>query len=406
MLEFLPLKQMEAFKKYPSYKGGVDQVLLFITLCLIAIGIIMVYSSSNMLAHKLYGDSYRYLKVQLIACLLGLIGMLVVSYIPYQYYEQYAKPILLISIVALLLVFSPVGHYVRSSTGRQFHRWIRIGGMQFQPVELAKLALVIYVSQFLSRKSQIMHSLTRGVLPNILILSVVFILLYKQPDFGSAVLLSLVVVVMLFVGGARLSQVVLIMGIACFFVYSSVKGDDYKMQRFHDFMQSLQSPYTANYQVTQSVSALALGGVFGAGIGNSNKLFSLPYPHTDFIFSILGEELGFLGCLSVIILFMLLIWRGVHIALNVQDDFASLTAIGISTIIGLQTFVNIGVVTGILPTKGITLPFISYGGSSLLMSLIHVGVLLNISRGMGREETEKLMKRKLGTSRQKFFPLS
>ncbi len=399
---------MEVFKKYPSYKSGVDQALLFITLCLIAIGMIMVYSSSNMLAHKLYdGDSYRYLKVQLIACFLGLIGMLAASYIPYQYYERCAKPFLLISIVALLLVFSPVGHYVRSSTGRQFHRWIRIGGMQFQPVELAKLALVIYVSQFLSRKSQIMHSLTRGVLPNILILSVVFILLYKQPDFGSAVLLSSVVVVMLFVGGARLSQVVLIMGIACFFVYSSVKGDDYKMQRFHDFVQSLQSPYTVNYQVTQSLSALALGGVFGVGIGNSiYKLFSLPYPHTDFIFSILGEELGFLGCLSVIILFMLLIWRGVHIALNVQDDFASLTAIGISTIIGLQTFVNIGVVTGILPTKGITLPFISYGGSSLLMSLIHVGVLLNISRGMGREETEKLMKRKLGTSRQKSFPLS
>ena len=379
-----PVKLLSSWGGYPL-KGGIDHFLLFITLCLVAIGFVMVYSSSNMLAYELYNEnSFRYLGKQLIACGLGLLGMFGASYLPYSYYEKYAKQILLISILGLLLVFSPIGHSVRSETGRAFHRWLRIGGMQFQPVEIIKLTLVIYVSHFLSRKHDKIHSFTQGVLPNVLILLIVFILLYKQPDFGSAVLLSLVIITLLFVGGARVSQIILLTGIACFFIYASIQSDAYKMQRFHDFLQSLKSPHVANYQVTQSLNALALGGVFGAGIGNSiYKLFYLPYPHTDFIFSIIGEELGFIGGVCVIALFMLLIWRGIHIALHVTDRFASLLSFGITAFLGVQTIVNIGVVTGMLPTKGITLPFISYGGSSLLISLISVGILLNISRDMG-----------------------
>ena len=348
----------------------------------------MVYSSSNMLAYELYDENvYRYVTVQLFACLLGLIGMFAASYFPYQYYHRYAKQILLLSLMSLVLVFSPIGYSVRSATGQEFHRWIRIAGMQFQPVELTKLGLVIYVSHSLSSKGDKIHSLTRGVLPNIFILAITFILLYKQPDFGSAVLLSLAVIVLLFVGGARPSQIILVVGIACFFIYSSIQGDAYKMQRIQDFLNSLKHPYETNYQVTQSLNALALGGVFGAGVGNSiYKLFYLPYPHTDFIFAILGEELGFIGGFGVITLFMLLIWRGIHIARRATDEFACLVAIGITAFIGLQTIVNVGVVTGMLPTKGITLPFISYGGSSLLISMVSIGVLLNISRGMESQE--------------------
>ena len=350
----------------------------------------MVYSSSNMLAYELYDENgHRYLKMQLIACMLGLISVFAGSYIPYQYYQKYAKQILFLSLVSLLLVFSPIGHSVHSTTGKNFHRWIRIGGMQFQPVELVKLGLVVYVSHFLSIKRNQIRSLTRGVLPNVFILAITCILLYKQPDFGSAVLLSLAVLVLLFVGGARPSQIVLVIGIACFFIYSSIQGDAYKMQRIQDFLNSLKPPYATNYQVTQSLNALALGGLFGEGIGNSiYKLFYLPYPHTDFIFAILGEELGFIGGFGIIALFMLLVWRGVHIASYASDEFSSLVAIGITTLIGLQTIVNIGVVTGMLPTKGITLPFISYGGSSLLISLVSIGILLNISRGMGEEVGE------------------
>ena len=376
------------WKNYPI-KGGIDHVLLFITLCLVAIGIVMVYSSSNMLAYELYNEnSFHYLKMQLIACMIGLVGMFVASYFPYQYYQRYAKLILLISLIGLLLVFSPIGHEVRSAGGIRFHRWIRISGWQFQPVELAKLGLIVYVSHVLISKHSQIRSFTRGVLPTILILSITFILLYKQPDFGSAVLLSLSVLVLLFVGGARPSQIVLIVGIACFFIYSSIQDDAYKMQRIQGFLSSLKFPYEGPYQINQSLNALALGGLFGAGIGNSVfKLFHLPYPHTDFIFAILGEELGFVGVVGIIVLFMLLIWRGIHIAQRTPDAFGGLIAIGITTLIGLQTVVNIGVVTGMLPAKGITLPFMSYGGSSLLVSLFSIGILLNISRDMNKTST-------------------
>ncbi|MBI1923113.1 putative lipid II flippase FtsW [Candidatus Poribacteria bacterium] len=374
---------------YPLHKRRIDHFLFFTTLCLVAIGFVMVYSASSKLSYELYNEnSYRYLKVQLVACALGLISMIAASYFPYRYYEKYAKQILLFSIFALLLVYTPLGYSVRSETGKQFHRWIRIAGVQFQPVEFVKIGLVIYVSHFLSHKQdKKIRSLTQGMLPNMLVLFVIFVLLYKQPDFGSAVLLSSAVVVLLFVGGARPSQIILLMGIACFFIYVSIQGDAYKMQRVQDFMASMKSSsYEANHQVTRSLNALALGGLLGAGIGNSiYKLFYLPYPHTDFIFAILGEELGFIGGVGVIILFMLLIWRGIHIALRVTDSFASLLAVGITMLIGLQTVVNIGVVTGMLPTKGITLPFISYGGSSLLFSLVNIGILLNISRGRSQE---------------------
>jgi cell division protein FtsW len=342
-----------------------------------------------MLSYELYDEnSYRYLKVQLIACLLGLAGMFVASYCPYQLYKQYAKPILVACLFGLLLVFSPIGFSVQSATGKAFHRWIRIAGVQFQPVELTKLGLVVYVAHFLTSKGNKILSFTRGVLPNLVILAVVSVLLYKQPDFGSAVLLSLTVIVLLFVGGARLSQILMVVGIACFFIYASIQSDDYKMQRIQDFLKSLKSPDETNYQLTQSLNALALGGLFGSGIGNSiYKLFYLPYPHTDFIFAIVGEELGFIGAAGMMMLFMALIWRCIYIAQHTADAFASLVVTGVAALVGLQTIVNIGVVTGLLPTKGITLPFISYGGSSLLTSLVSIGIVLNISRGMREENS-------------------
>lgn len=363
-------------------RGGIDHILLFITLSLVAIGVVMVYSSSNMLGYRLHNEnSYYYLMVQLVACLLGLTGMFVVSYIPYRYYDRFAKLILILSIVGLTLVFTPLGHSVQSSGGKEFQRWLQFRGVQFQPVEVTKLALVIYVCHLLTRKQKEIHRLSRGVLPSTFILMIVFVLLYLQPDFGSALLLSSVVLMLLFVGGARPSQIILLVGIAGGLLYFSIKDDAYKMQRLIDFVESLKSPYGTNYQVTRSLSALALGGAFGTGIGNSiYKLSDLPYPHTDFIFAVLGEELGFAGAVTLTVLFMLLIWRGIHIALNVKNGFGTLLAVGVTTTIGMQAFVNIGVVIGILPTKGITLPFISYGGSSLLMSLLSIGILLNISR--------------------------
>ena len=361
---------------------GIDHILLFLTLCLVGIGILMVYSSSSMLAFELYHeDSFRYLKVQLIASVLGFIGMMCAARFPYQYYERHAKKILLFSLLGMLLVFSPLGYSVRSVTGSEFSRWLRIGGAQFQPVEIAKLGLIIYVCQFLQQKRNRIHTFMRGMLPSLLILTIAFLLLFKQPDFGSAVLLCAVVLVLLFAGGARVWPIVFLGVFALLLFYVAILLDPYKLQRFQDYIQSLKSPYSGSYQVALSLNSLALGGVLGSGIGDSvYKLFYLPYPHTDFIFAIIGEEMGFLGCIVVILLFMLLIWRGIYIARRVKDRFAGLLAIGITTLIGLQALVNIGVVAGILPTKGITLPFISYGGSSLLASMISIGILLNISR--------------------------
>ena len=361
---------------------GIDHVLLFLTLCLVAIGILMVYSSSSMLAFELYHeDSFRYLKVQLIASVLGFIGMMCASRFPYQYYERHAKKILILSLIGMLLVFSPLGYSVRSVTGGEFSRWLRIGGAQFQPVEVAKLGLIIYICQFLQQKRNRIHTFVGGMLPGLLILTVAFLLLFKQPDFGSAVLLCSVVLILLFVGGARIWPIIFLGFFALLLFYVAILLDPYKLQRFQDYIQSLRSPYSGSYQVSLSLNSLALGGVLGSGVGDSiYKLFYLPYPHTDFIFAIIGEELGFLGSIVVILLFMLLIWRGIYIARRVKDRFAGLLAIGIITLIGLQALVNIGVVAGVLPTKGITLPFISYGGSSLLVSMVSIGILLNISR--------------------------
>ncbi|MFQ5771673.1 MAG: putative lipid II flippase FtsW [bacterium] len=364
-------------------KKKIDQFLLYVTLALLVIGIGMVYSTSQMFGYKFHNrDSFYYLRIQLIACLLGLSGMIFSAYFDYKYYKQLAKPMLIGSVILLMLVFSPLGISIKNSTtGREFHRWIRIFGQRFQPVEIAKLVLVIYVAQFLSSKSDRIRSLIRGILPNVLVLSVFFLLIYAQPDFGSAVLISTVVVIMLFAGGARTSQIAMIAMIACFFLYRSIEGDEYKLQRIQDFINSWQKSEASNYQVEQSLNALALGGLSGVGVGQSiYKLSYLPCPHTDFVFAIIGEEMGFFGGLIVIVLFMALVCRGFQIAMKVKDTFGSMLATGISSMLGLQTIVNIGVVTGVLPTKGITLPLISYGGSSLVLTLVSIGILLNISR--------------------------
>jgi len=254
--------------------------------------------------------------------------------------------------------------------------------MQFQPVEFAKLALIIYVARFLSDSGDKIRRM-RYVLLSVLILFVFFLLIFFQPDFGTAVLISMVVFFMLFIGGARLSQIIILGIIAGILLYFAIYSNEYRLQRWEAFWNNSSDvpEHVNNYQLWQSKNAMAAGGIPGIGIGNSvYKLFYLPYPHTDFIFSIIGEELGFMGAILVIALFMVLVWRGFYIAFYIEDTFGSMLALGISTLFGFQTIVNIGVVVGLFPTKGLTLPFISYGGSSLMMSLITMGILLNISR--------------------------
>ena len=365
--------------------GRVDAGLLAVTLLLVAIGLLMVYSAGHVLSLKQYGNNYQYLKIQILACIIGLVGMGIASYIPYRLYEKYSNFLLFLAFVLLILVFTPIGFGVRGAEGGIFRRWISVKGINFQPVEFAKIALLIHIAHFLARKPERIKSFLNGVLPNILIIGLMFGLVARQPDFGSAVLLTATAGCILFIGGIRLSHTFILIGGGVCLLAGVIFSSPYRLKRVTDYWATLQSPDAAGFQLERSLEALQWGGLYGVGIDDSAaKIHYLPYPHTDFIFSVLGEEFGFIGAASVTLIFMIFVWRGISIARRTENRFGALFATGLTLIIGLQTFINIGVVTGLLPTKGITLPFLSYGGSSLVISLVCVGILLNISRSATR----------------------
>ncbi len=370
--------------------GRVDTSLLVVTLLLVGIGIIMVYSAGHVLSAKQYGYNYRYLHIQAIACLIGLFGMGITSYIPYKLYEKHSTKLLILSFGLLLLVFTPIGASV-SGDGSKFTRWIAVGPIRFQPVEFAKIALIIHTAHFLAHKPERIKNLFNGVLPNVLIIGLMFGLVVMQPDFGSAALLAATAGCLLFIGGIRIFHTLLLIGGGAALLTGYIISDDYRMKRITDYWETLQSPNAVSYQLGRSLDALRWGGIKGVGLDHSTaKINNLPYPHTDFIFSIVGEEFGFIGTTIIIIIFMIFVWRGISISRKTENRFGALFATGLTIIIGLQAFINIGVVTGLLPTKGITLPFLSYGGSSLVISLVSVGILLNISRGTLRSSPKTL----------------
>jgi len=378
-----------------NQKSKTDRTLLVTVGLLVSVGILFVYSASNAVSREQFGDSYRFLKMQVLWCCIGLLVMIFTAFFNYQNYHRLALPLLITSAVLLLLVYVP-GVGVERGGGT---RWIRIAGVSFQPVELAKLALVIYIAQYLNRKGAPepegrrklklatpgtvgngdIKNFRRGILPSLLVLLVFFALIYRQPDFGSVVLIGLVVFVMLFVGGAKAHQIALLTLAAGLLICYEIWREPYRLRRWLTFLDPWRDPDGAGYQITQSFYALGSGGILGTGLGaGMQKLHYLPAAHTDFIFAVIGEELGFVGSLFIILLFMIIVWRGVHVSLSTQDRFGSLLAFGLALLIGIQAVINIGVVTGSLPTKGLTLPFISFGGSSMLVSLASVGILLNI----------------------------
>lgn len=381
----------ETERSVSTNSGRVDTGLLVVTLFLVGIGIIMVYSAGHVLSAKLYGNNFRYLQIQAIACLIGLIGMGIASYIPYKLYEKHSTKLLFLAFGLLLLVFTPIGASVSHADGSKFTRWIAVGPIRFQPVEFAKIALIIHTAHFLAYKPERIKKFFNGVMPNVLIIGFMFGLVVMQPDFGSAALLAATAGCLLFIGGIRIFHTLLLIGGSAALFTGYIISADYRMKRITDYWETLQSPDAVSYQLGYSLDALNLGGLIGEGLDNSTlKINKLPYPHTDFIFSIVGEEFGFIGATVLIILFMIFVWRGISIARRTENRFGALFATGLTIIIGLQAFINIGVVTGLLPTKGITLPFISYGGSSLVISLVSVGILLNISRGTLRSSPKTL----------------
>ena len=354
-----------------------DVKLLFPVLFLVGIGIVMVYSASSALALKKFGTDYYFLKKQMLFALLGIVVLVLCSHLPYRLFSSLTYPLLILALIFLAAtLISGFGYSAGGAT-----RWFRLGSFTFQPSEFARFALVIYLAYSMNKKMDVLKDFYVGFLPHILVLFMFTVLIIFQPDFGSVLILGALTWVMLFVGGVRISHLimslVLIIPMAYFFMVSA----DYRSKRIMSFLNPWKYSADDGYQVVHSLMAFGTGGIWGTGIGKGyQKLFYLPEPHTDFIFSVIGEELGLLGVLTILGLYILIFWRGISIARNCKDSFGSFVAIGLTTAIGLQICVNMGVALGLLPTKGLTLPFLSYGGTSLLLNMASIGILMNIGK--------------------------
>lgn len=354
-----------------------DHVLLFVVVALMGLGLIMVYSASSVTSLAMMSDGLHYFKRQLMWVVVGLLAMMGFSNLPYKNLERLAVPLLGLSIFLLILVLVP--GVARDIGGAK--RWLRLGGFGFQPSELAKLCFVIYLAHSISVKQDRIKSLSHGLLPDLVITSILFLLIYKEPNLSTAALMGFTYVVLYFLGNGSLVNIGGMAASGVVLIVALIFQAGYRMRRFYAFLDPWENAKTSGYHIIQSLVAIGSGGFWGLGLGQSRqKFFILPERHTDFIFAIICEELGLMGGVVVLLMFMALIWRGMYIATRAPDNFGFLLASGITGIIGLQVLVNIGVVLSLLPTTGITLPFISYGGSSLLFLAVGIGILLNISR--------------------------
>jgi len=356
--------------------GGYDYFILAPTILLLGIGLVSIYSASSFLAAHELGDSYFYLKRQLLFGLLGLCLLIIAKNISPGFYRKIAYPALLISFILLLLLFVPgLGKKVGGAC-----RWLRLGGFSLQPSELAKLSLSVYIAYSMSKKGPNMSTFSKGLLPHLLIAGAFMFLILLQPDLGTTIIIGCWLMILLFVGGLNLFQLISMVIISIPMFLWLIWNADYRVKRWWAFINPWDDPNGLGFQIIHSFLAFGSGGVLGVGLGNSKqKLLYLPEPHTDFILSILAEELGLAGISVIIILFGILIIRGIKISLDAPDLYSSYLALGISTLLGLQVLINMGVVMGLLPTKGLTLPLLSYGGSSLLVNLVGIGILLSIS---------------------------
>jgi len=359
-----------------SKNQGYDFFILIPALLLVALGLVIVYSaSSNLAAHRL-GDSYFYLKRQTVFCMLGIGLMIFTKNIPCIIYSKIAYPLLILSLFLLILLFfSGLGHEVSGAC-----RWLRFGDLTFQPSEIAKFSLAVYIAYSMSKKGSNMESFTKGLLPHLLVAGIFMSLIVNQPDLGTAVIIGCWVFILMFVGGVKIIHLLLLFILSIPLVLWLIWQASYRIDRCLAFINPWKDPTGIGFQIVHSFLAFGSGGLWGLGLGNSKqKLFYLPEPHTDFALSIAGEEMGFLGITFIIMLFGVLVIRGIKVALNARDLYSTYLAFGLICFIALQVIVNMGVVMGLLPTKGLALPFISYGGTSLVMNLICIGILLNIS---------------------------
>jgi cell division protein FtsW len=355
-----------------------DLALLGLTLLLMTIGLAMLYSTSAVLAQMRYQDSLYFLKRQLVWAGLGLLGLWVMRSMPYSAQRRLAGPALLGTLVALILVLLPI--FGKEVGGAR--RWLTIGPLSIQPAEFAKYTLLLYVARSLAMNQTRITSFVHTYLPNMCILALTTLLVFKQPDLGTAVVLASTASLQLLLAGVpwRYLSCTALAGLPG--LYWALTHVRFRRGRVAAFLDPWGDRLGGGYQAVQALLALGQGGLLGIGLGKSQqKLFYLPEAHTDFIFAVIGEELGFLGAITLISLFLLLLWRILRIAVACNDPFGTYLGLGIFTILSLQIIMNLCVVIGLMPTKGLPLPFISLGGSNLLVSLMAIGTMLNIAEG-------------------------
>ena len=357
-----------------------DLWLFGVVVALCSVGVVMVYSASAIIAADRFHDPFFFLKKQFFWAVLGIACLWGAMRVDYRRLERLVVPLLVISLVLLLLVLvPPFGQQINGT-----RRWLRGGPLSFQPVELAKFSLVLYLAAFLSRRQALMPSFSQGLLPPLLVAGLMAGLTILQPDLGNSLALIILTLALAYLAGARVAHMLAIAGAALPAVGLLIALRPYRWRRMLAFVNPWDDPQGSGFQIIQSFLALGSGGWFGLGLGESKqKLFYLPEPYTDFIFAIIGEELGLLGATVIVGLFAVLIWRGLRIGLRAPDAFGGYLALGLTVMLATQTLVNLGVVTGTLPTKGLPLPFVSFGGSALLMTMFSTGVLLNISQHSG-----------------------
>lgn len=351
---------------------------LFLSVLLISIfGIVMIYSASYIWAEYKYNDAFKFVKNQGLFLMIGIILMILISKVNYNIYKDKAKIILIVCIVLLVLVLIPGIGTIRNGS----RSWFGIGSFGIQPSEFTKLGLIIFVSKYLASDDKRVKDIKHGVLPIILVLGFIFGLIMLQPDFGTGSIIVVTIVVLLFVGGVDFKFFLKIGVVGVIGVVILIAIAPYRLARILSFLDPWSDPLGSGFQIIQSLYAIGPGGLFGYGLGNSRqKHFFLPEPQTDFIFSIISEELGFFGCLLVVIMFFIICYQGFKISRKSNDKFAKFLSFGIIFQISFQACMNLMVVTGVIPVTGVTLPFLSYGGSSLLITLVSIGIVLNISR--------------------------
>lgn len=370
-------RSLKELLKVFKVKEKYDFVLLITVLLLSCFGLLMVYSTSSVYALEIYGDPSRFLKLHTVYLLLGICSMLFFMNLDYRILKRFVYPAYLICLILLILVLIPgIGKQV---SGAQ--RWLAIGPITFQPSEIAKFAIVLYLAYSLDKKKEKIQSFSVGFLSHLVMAGIFILLVFLEPDFGTSATIFTLLLFMMFISKVRMEYLFLMFLMILTFSSVAVLTKEYRIDRIISFIDPWKDPLGSGYQTIQSFIAFGVGGIHGMGLGDSTqKLFFLPQAHTDFIFSIVGEELGFIGVVMVIMAFIVILFRSLKIAIKAPDLFGCYLVYGFVLLLTIQAAVNMGVSVGLFPTKGLTLPFMSYGGSSLVSCLSAVGIILSVSR--------------------------